>query len=197
MKKEPFFFLPKRSACKVKKKKVLFVDWLRIACICILLDRTLLFRSYFCKKEKWRVDESVSKRHKYTLLKRRKVCSYNHCRVSTFHLLFLFSRLLTEGVRKKKNIYWQKGVAKQNATMCIGYRYVSIYVYSLHPLKKHISCTFFTVCSHILSRMHVLARALCRRGPAPCAPAVIVEVEAFAIGGKCSVVSSHDTRLFY
>lgn len=86
-------------------------------------------------------------------------------------------------------------MAKQNATMCIGYRYVSIYVYSLHPLKKHISCTFFTVCSHILSRMHVLARALCRRGPAPCAPAV-VEVEAFAIGGKCSVVCSHDRRLF-
>lgn len=52
--------------------------------------------------------------------------------------------------------------AKQTATLCIGYRYVSIYVYSLHPLKKHISRTFFTVCSHILSRVHVLAIA--RRG---------------------------------
>lgn len=37
------------------------------------------------------------------------------------------------------------------------YRYVSIYVYSLHPLKKNISCTFFTVCSHISSSVLVLA----------------------------------------
>lgn len=40
MMKEPFF-LPERSACKVKKKKkVFFVDWLRIACMYII-------RSYF------------------------------------------------------------------------------------------------------------------------------------------------------
>lgn len=39
MRKEPFF-LPERSACEVKKKKVFFVDWLRIACMYII-------RSYF------------------------------------------------------------------------------------------------------------------------------------------------------
>lgn len=192
MRKEPFFSCLSAVRAKWKKKKVFFVDWLRIACICTLLDRTLLLRSYFCKKEKRRADESACKRQKiYTAQEAESLFKQSLTCITVFTFFFLF---FWRGERGKKIL--TRGAAKQNATLCIGYRYVSIYVYSLHPLKKHISCTFFTVCSHILSRVHVLARALCRRGPAPCTPAAIYEVEAFTNGGKRSVVSSDVRRLF-
>lgn len=63
-------------------------------------------------------------------------------------VFFFFSagekKMCDEGRRSKRDAVYR-------------YRYVSIYVYSLHPLKKNISCTFFTVCSHISSSVLVLA----------------------------------------
>lgn len=69
-----------------------FVAQLRIACMYIIRYRTLLLRSYFCKKKKVRVKAK-------TVLKRWTVCSSNHYHVRLFYFLLL------AGGRKKK-IQW-------------------------------------------------------------------------------------------
>lgn len=108
----------------------------------IIRYRTLLLRSYFCKKRKARIKAK-------TVLKRWTVCSSNHYRVRLIFFLWW-------AARKKKNNdgRWTECGALYR------YRYVSIYVYSLHPLKTyhalfsqfaHISCR---VCVCSLERSH-------------------------------------------
>lgn len=91
-----------------------------------------------------------------------------------------------------------RGAAKQNATLCIGYRYVSIYVYSLHPLRKHISCTFFTVCSHILSRVHVCSlERSAAAGPRPVRQRPYLTSRRSPTDGSAVSFPSDGWRLFF
>lgn len=96
-----------------KKKKVFFVDWLRIACICTLLDRTLLLRSYFCKKEKRRADESACKRQKiYTAQEAESLFKQSLTCITVFTFFFSSFDGESEG---KKNIDTRGGEAKRDA----------------------------------------------------------------------------------